>query len=197
MSERKDELAGDAALKETVLSETLLSGKDSFIPLYRQQVRLPNGEISHRDIIRHPGACAIFALDENDRVIMERQWRAPVGHAVWEIPAGKIDPGEASLVCAKRELTEETGLVASEWTFLGTIHNALGYSNEHIDVYLARGFKHGERHLDDNEFLTVTSMPISQVRAMAVSGAITDAKTLAALFWFDARFPELKRDIKE
>ena len=83
MSDCKDEIAGDAALKETVLSETLLSGKDSFIPLYRQQVRLPNGQISHRDIIKHPGACAILAIDEKDNVILERQWRAPIGHAVW------------------------------------------------------------------------------------------------------------------
>ncbi len=196
MSDCKDEIAGDAALKETVLSETLLSGKDSFIPLYRQQVRLPNGQISHRDIIKHPGACAILAIDEKDNVILERQWRAPIGHAVWEIPAGKIDPGEASLVCAKRELTEETGLVASEWTFLGTLHNALGYSNEHIDVYLARGFHQGESHLDSNEFLTVVRMPISQVRAMAVEGAITDAKTLGALFWLDARQAALKRNVK-
>lgn len=196
MSDCKDEIAGDAALKETVLSETLLSGKDSFIPLYRQQVRLPNGQISHRDIIKHPGACAILAIDEKDNVILERQWRAPIGHAVWEIPAGKIDLGEASLVCAKRELTEETGLVASEWTFLGTLHNALGYSNEHIDVYLARGFHQGERHLDSNEFLTVVRMPISQVRAMAVEGTITDAKTLGALFWLDARQAALKRNVK-
>ena len=137
-----------------------------------------------------------MAIDEKDNVILERQWRAPIGHAVWEIPAGKIDTGEASLVCAKRELTEETGLVASEWTYLGTLHNALGYSNEHIDVYLARGFRQGERHLDANEFLTVVRMPISQVRAMAVDGTITDAKTLGALFWLDARFPELKRNIK-
>ncbi|HBN73347.1 MAG TPA: hypothetical protein DD376_00945 [Sutterella sp.] len=196
MSECEKHIAGDAALKETVLSETLLSGKDSFIPLYRQQVRLPNGKVSYRDIIRHPGACAILAIAEKDNVILERQWRAPLGCAVWEIPAGKIDLGEPSLVCAQRELTEETGLVASEWTFLGTLHNALGYSNEHIDVYLARGLKQGERHLDANEFLTVTRVPLSRVRTMAATGAITDAKTIGALFWLDAHLANLKRDIK-
>ncbi len=175
---------GDEALKETILDDVELSGKDSFLKLHRLTVKLPNGEKSKRDIIRHPGACAMIALDTDGTIFLERQWRTPLSRAFWELPAGKIDPSEPSLACAKRELEEEVGVRASDWVKLGTMHNAIGYSDEHIDVYLAQGLTKTHCHLDDNEFLRIEKRPWKEVLQMTYTGEITDAKTISAMHWF-------------
>ncbi len=172
----------DAALQEEVLSETpVFDGR--LMHVRRLEVRLPNGKTSTREMTRHCGASAIVTLDAENRVVLERQWRAPAGGAFWEIPAGKIDPGEDPFTTARRELEEEAGLVASRWTHLGTIHNAIGYSNEHIEIYLARDLRKGTVHLDDNEFLTLVTPTFDEALAMCRDGRITDVKTLAGLYW--------------
>ncbi len=172
----------DAALREAVLSETpVFDGR--LMHVRRLEVRLPNGKTSTREMTRHCGASAIVTLDAENRVVLERQWRAPAGGAFWEIPAGKIDPGEDPFTTARRELEEEAGLVASRWTHLGTIHNAIGYSNEHIEIYLARDLRKGTVHLDDNEFLTLVTPTFDEALAMCRDGRITDVKTLAGLYW--------------
>lgn len=134
-------------------------------------------------MIRHPGAAAIVVLDDENRVVLERQWRTPAGGAFWEIPAGKIDPGEKHAVTARRELKEEAGLTARDWVFLGTIRNAIGYSDEHIEIYLARGLTQGEQRLDANEFLTLTRVPFEEALAACRDGTISDVKTIIGLMW--------------
>lgn len=172
----------DAALCEEVISEIpVFDGR--LMHVRRLEVRLPNGKTSTREMTRHCGASAIVTLDEENRVVLERQWRAPAGGAFWEIPAGKIDPGEAPLATARRELEEEAGLVARRWTYLGTIHNAIGYSDEHIEIYLARDLSQGTAHLDENEFLTLVSPTFDEALAMCRDGRITDVKTLTGLYW--------------
>lgn len=180
--EKADVKALDEALKESVLSDTpVFDGR--LMHVRRLQVRLPNGQTSTREMTRHCGASAIVTLDEAGRITLERQWRAPMDGAFWEIPAGKIDPGEAHFLTARRELEEEAGLVARRWTWLGTIHNAIGYSNEHIEIYLARDLSEGRMHWDDNEFLSLAHPTLEEALEMARRGEITDVKTLMGLYW--------------
>jgi ADP-ribose pyrophosphatase len=114
---------------------------------------------------------------------MERQVRDPLGRDMIEVPAGKIDPGEDPLATAKRELAEETGYSASEWSHVATIHLAIGYANEHIEIYLARGLKQEKAKLDDEEFLEVFTLPLTTALAWVREGKITDSKTVSSLFW--------------
>jgi ADP-ribose pyrophosphatase len=123
------------------------------------------------------------------RVVLERQHRYPLGRDFVEIPAGKLERGEAHLATAKRELLEETGYAAAEWTRLGLIHNAIGYSDEGIELWLATGLEKREAKLDDGEFLEVFSLPFREALAMAADGRISDVKTIIALFWADRERP--------
>ena len=169
------------------LAETLLAGEEVFsgrlLKVYRDRVRLPDGSESVREYIRHPGAVAIVALLDDDRVVLERQYRYPLGRDFIEIPAGKLEPGEAHLETAKRELREETGYVARDWRRLGIIHNAIGYSDEGIELWLAKGLERREQKLEPGEFLEVFSLPLAEARAMVRDGRITDVKTIAGLLW--------------
>ena len=169
------------------LAETLLAGEEVFsgrlLKVYRDRVRLPDGSESVREYIRHPGAVAIVALLDDDRVVLERQYRYPLGRDFIEIPAGKLEPGEAHLETAKRELREETGYVARDWRRLGIIHNAIGYSDEGIELWLAKGLERREQNLEPGEFLEVFSLPLAEARAMVRDGRITDVKTIAGLLW--------------
>ena len=172
----------DKRLAETVTADdTVFTGR--LLKVHRLTVTLPNGKTSTREMIRHPGAAAIVVLDDENRVVLERQWRTPAGGAFWEIPAGKIDPGEKHAVTARRELKEEAGLTARDWVFLGTIRNAIGYSDEHIEIYLARGLTQGEQRLDANEFLTLTRVPLEEALAACRDGTISDVKTIIGLMW--------------
>ena len=169
------------------LAETLLAGEEVFagrlLKVYRDRVRLPDGSESVREYIRHPGAVAIVALLEDGRVLLERQFRYPLARDFIEIPAGKLEPGEDHLATAKRELLEETGYVAAGWRRLGIIHNAIGYSDEGIEIWLARGLERREQKLEPGEFLEVFSLPIAEAREMIRDGRITDVKTIAGLLW--------------
>ena len=169
------------------LAETLLAGEEVFsgrlLKVYRDRVRLPDGSESVREYIRHPGAVAVVALLDDDRVVLERQFRYPLGRDFIEIPAGKLEPGEDHLATAKRELLEETGYVAAEWRRLGLIHNAIGYSDEGIEIWLAKGLERREQKLEPGEFLEVFSLPLAEARAMVRDGRITDVKTIAGLLW--------------
>jgi len=167
------------------LSEKYLDGEEVFsgrlLKVHRDRVRLPDGSEGVREYIRHPGAVAIVALFEDGRVLLERQYRYPHRRDFIEIPAGKLDPGEAHLDTAKRELLEETGYVAAEWRRLGIIHNAIGYSDEGIELWLARGLELRAQKLEPGEFLEVFTLPLAQAQAMVRDGRITDAKTVAGL----------------
>jgi len=169
------------------LSETCLEGEEVFsgrlLKVHRDRVRLPDGSTAVREYIRHPGAVAIVALFDDGRVLLERQHRYALRRDFIEIPAGKLDHGETHLDTAKRELLEETGYVAVEWRRLGIIHNAIGYSDEGIELWVARGLERREPKLEPGEFLEVFSLPLAEAQAMVRDGRITDAKTVAGLLW--------------
>lgn len=171
--------------EERVSGEVAYAG--TFFKVHRDVVRLPDGAQAVRDYIRHPGAVAIVALTADGQVILERQHRYPLGRDFVEIPAGKLDPGEAHLDTARRELLEETGYAAADWIRLGLIHNAIGYSDEGIELWLATGLEKREAKLDDGEFLEVFTLPFDEALAMAADGRISDVKTIIGLFWAKAR----------
>jgi ADP-ribose pyrophosphatase len=169
------------------LGETFLDGEEIFsgklLKVHCDRVRLPDGSEALREYIRHPGAVAIVALFDDGRVLLERQFRYPLRRVFIEIPAGKLERGEDPLETGKRELLEETGYVAKEWRRLGVIHNAIGYSDEAIEIWLARGLERREQRLAEGEFLEVFSVPLAEAKAMARDGRITDVKTITGLLW--------------
>jgi ADP-ribose pyrophosphatase len=169
------------------LAETFLDGEVVFsgnlVKLHRDLVRLPDGSEAVREYIRHPGAVVILALLEDGQVVLERQFRYPHGRVFVELPAGKRDPGEAPEATGRRELLEETGYVAAEWRRLGVIHNAIAYSDEAIELWLARGLELRAPKLEAGEFLEVFTLPLAEAQEMVRDGRITDAKTVAGLLW--------------
>ena len=171
-----------------VAGEEVYSGR--LLKVHRDRVRLPDGSESLREYIRHPGAVAIVALFDDGRVLLERQHRYALRRDFIEIPAGKLDAGEAHLDTAKRELLEETGYVAEEWTRLCVLHTAIGYTDEAIELYLARKLTLKDRRLDPGEFLETFLVPFDQALAMVRDGRITDAKTMVAVLWVDKWKPE-------
>lgn len=156
-----------------------------FLKVQRDQVRLPDGKLTHREYIKHPGAVVILPLFADGSVLLERQFRYPLNRVFIEFPAGKIDPGEDTLVCAQRELLEETGYTASSWQFVCTIHNAIGYADEHLEIYLAQDLKSGQAQLDDGEFLEVYRAPLSELLDDIRLGQVTDVKTIIGALWLE------------
>ncbi|WMW82513.1 NUDIX hydrolase [Undibacterium cyanobacteriorum] len=156
-----------------------------FLQVEQDTVTLPDGAEVSREYIKHPGAVVILPLFDDGSVLLERQFRYPLHQVFLEFPAGKIDPGEDHLECAKRELQEETGFTAQEWSFVCTIHNAIAYSDEHLEIYLARGLIAGEAKLDEEEFLETFRAPATQVLEWVREGLITDVKTVIGAFWLE------------
>lgn len=171
----------DPLHEDTVSSEVVYSGL--FLHVLRDQVTCPDGKGAVREYLRHPGAVVIIPVLGNGSYLLERQFRYPVGRSFIEFPAGKIDAGEAPLDCAMRELEEETGYQASDWTYLGVMHPCIGYSNERIEIFLARGLKFVGHNWDEGEFLEFLEMSPGEAAAAVLAGRITDAKTITALFW--------------
>ncbi|MGH8848525.1 MAG: NUDIX domain-containing protein, partial [Polaromonas sp.] len=136
-----------------------------------------------REYVIHPGAVMIVAQLDDGRLVLERQYRYPVQAVMLEFPAGKLDPGEASLACAQRELLEETGYTARQWARAGVLHPVISYSTEFIDVWFARGLTPGQRKLDAGEFLEVFTATPAELLAWCGCGRVTDAKTLTGMLW--------------
>ena len=171
-----------AHLIETqVGSEEILKG--NFLQIRRDTVRLPDGSHATREYVIHPGAVMIVAQQADGRLVLERQYRYPVQRVMIEFPAGKLDPGEGSLVCAQRELLEETGYTARQWARAGVLHPVISYSTEFIDVWFARELTKGERNLDTGEFLDVFTASPAELLAWCSNGQVTDAKTLTGVLW--------------
>jgi len=167
----------DALLTEKFLSSQLIS-HGPIIHLEHWQVELPNGETALREVIRHPGASAVVALDEENNIILVRQHRVAVGRLTLELPAGKLDsPDEDPFLCAQRELAEETGFTARHWQKLTCFETTPAFCTERIHLYLATGLHQGDSHLDEDEFLSVSRMPLTQAIANVMNGTFRDGKT--------------------
>ncbi|CAG9236352.1 ADP-ribose pyrophosphatase [Paraburkholderia sabiae] len=174
----------DAALKETcITSEVAYQGP--FMTVKCDTVRLPDGKHATREYVKHPGAVMVIPLFDDGRVLMETQYRYAMGKVMYEYPAGKLDPNEDSLTCAKRELLEETGYTAREYVYLTRVHPIISYSTEFIDIYVARGLTPGERKLDDGEFLETFIAKVSDVSEWIRTGQLSDVKTIIGTFWLE------------
>lgn len=174
--------AADAHLVEIrTSSQELLKGH--FLHAFRDSVKLPDGGSATREYVVHPGAVMVIPLLDDGRVLLERQFRYPVQQVMIEFPAGKIDPGEDRLVCARRELLEETGYTAREWAHAGVLHPVISYSTEFIDIWFARGLVAGDRKLDEGEFLEIFTATPDELLAWCRNGKVTDAKTLTGALW--------------
>jgi ADP-ribose pyrophosphatase len=168
-------------LEETTV-EAEVAWQGAFLRVRKDRARLPDGTVHGREWIVHPGAAAMLALGDDGRVLVERQFRYSMQRVYVEIPAGKIDPGETSLQTAKRELLEETGYVAREWAFLTQLHPAIGFSNEVMDVYVARGLEaRAGRNLDHGELLEIDWVTVGWLIDELRAGRLPDVKTHIAV----------------
>jgi len=166
-----------------VETERVLDGK--FIRVQTDRVRLPDGSESHREYVLHPGAVVIAAFLDADTLVFEHQYRYPVGRHFIELPAGKIDDGEAQQETARRELLEETGYVSDDWRHALTMHPTIGYANEHIELYIAKSIRQVGHQRDEGEFLEVFTMTLGDAVLRVGRGEITDNKTAFSLLWLD------------
>ncbi len=166
--------------EKKLLSEPIFDGK--LLHVYKDTVSLPNGGTSTREYIRHVGAVCVVPLTENGQVVVERQFRYPVGKTTLEIPAGKLNSKEEDPEDAiRRELREETGAEAGELIFLGEFYPAAAYSDEVIHMYLAKKLTFGESRPDEDEFLSVELIPLEELVREILAGNVPDAKTQAAV----------------
>ncbi|MDE2418190.1 MAG: NUDIX hydrolase [Burkholderiales bacterium] len=178
-------------MRDSHLIETQTSSlevlKGVFLHAFRDTVRLPDGNTATREYVTHPGAVMVIPLhpgpDGHMRVVLERQFRYPVGQVMIEFPAGKLDTNESVLTCAQRELQEETGYSARQWARAGVMHPVIAYSTEFIDVWFARDLTLGERKLDQGEFLDVFTATPEELLRWCYEGKVTDAKTLTGALW--------------
>ncbi len=150
--------------------------------VFKDNVTLKNGSTVNLDIVRHPGAAAIVALTDEKKIFLLKQFRYAIGDFIWEIPAGTLNPGEAPLDCAKRELIEETGSGAKSWKKLGYMTPAPGYTDERIHLYLAENITPAEQNLDPDEILDVHQVQFEDALSMIREGRIADAKTITGIF---------------
>lgn len=176
LSESSERLA-----EVTLASEQVFKGR--LLDVRRDKVRLASGAEVTREYVVHPGAAMVVPLMADGQVLLERQFRYPLHRSFIEFPAGKIDPGESPRATAERELLEETGYRAGKLTELTTIHNAIGYSNERIVLFLAEDLSAGEQELDEHEFVELFTAPLSQLLAWIASGEVSDVKTIIGAFF--------------
>ncbi len=175
----------DAQLRETYVSgETIFDGK--VVHLERWQVLLPNGKTATREVVRHVGAAAVVALDDDGCITLVRQHRIAIDEMLWEIPAGKKDGfDEDPLACAKRELEEETGLNAEHWRLLSNVVTTPGFCTERIAIYLATGLTQHPAHTDPDEFLRLTRIPLTKAMELVEKGELFDQKTALGILLAD------------
>lgn len=172
----------DADLIETEISSEVIFDGD-LLQVRRDCVRLPSGGETVREWIAHPGAVVVIAILDNGKLLFERQFRYPLRRIFVELPAGKIDHSEHALDTARRELREETGYKAHQWRHVGTMHPCIGYSDERIEIFIARGLCFVGSGCDEEEFLEIMELSLTDAMLAIRDGEITDAKTITALLW--------------
>ena len=165
--------------EKTVKSSTVFRGK--IVEVKVDTVTLPDGRQTEREVVEHPGAVAVVAMTENEEVLLVSQFRYPVGEILLEVPAGKLEPGEDPLESAKRELAEETGFMANSWELLSVFYTTPGFSNEIMYLYLARDLSPDKKQADDDEFIEVHRISLTDAMSKALSGDFKDAKTIAGI----------------
>lgn len=179
--------AGAACPEAPHLAERRVSGErvwaGRFLDVRRDTIAQADGHLATREYIVHPGAVMVVPILDDGRLVMERQYRYPLGRVLLEFPAGKLDAGESVWDCARRELAEETGYRAAEWARACLIHNACAYSDERIEIWFARGLSRGEQHLDEGELIDLVTVDEAELDALAGRGELTDVKTLLGLQW--------------
>jgi ADP-ribose pyrophosphatase len=177
--------AMDHLIEKKLSSNELFKGR--LLHAYRDVVSLPDGSQATREYVVHPGAVMVVPLLEDasgsTRVVLERQFRYPVGRVMVEFPAGKLDAGESCFACAQRELREETGFTARQWAHAGVLHPLIAYSTEFIDIWFARGLQMGPRNLEEGELLDVFTATPDELLDGCRQGLVTDGKTLTAALW--------------
>lgn len=177
-------MSEDHLFEQRLVQEEILRGH--FLQVLRDTVQLPNQNLATREYVVHPGAVMVIPmLDTPDglRLVMERQYRYPVGQVMTEFPAGKLDPGEDPWLCAQRELLEETGYTARQWARAGVMRPCIAYSTEVIEIWFAKALSLGERQLDTDEFLDVFTATPAELMTACQQGLLTDGKTLTGLLW--------------
>lgn len=171
-------------IEEKIGSEDIFDG--NLLHVKRDTVKLPNGGEATREWIKHPGASAVIPLTDDGQVILVKQYRYPIGCITLEIPAGKLDASdEEPLLCATRELSEETGYEAENITKLTTIATTVGFSNEYIHLYVATGLTAGKQHTDEDEFINVVKMPLEKAVELVLKGEIYDSKSVTAILMLE------------
>ena len=169
--------------EKTVSSEKVFEGR--IIKVKVDKVEMPDGSTSTRELVEHPGGVGIVALTGNDEIILVKQYRKPLDKVIYEIPAGKLDPGEHHRTCGIRELEEETGLSAKVFDYMGFIYPSPGFTDEVTHVYLAKELTQGETHPDDDEFLDVEKVPFERALKMVIDGEISDAKSVFGILKYN------------
>jgi ADP-ribose pyrophosphatase len=178
----------------------VISSKTAFrgpvFSVVTDQVEEPGNVRARRDVIRHSGSIVVLPVDDSGRVprvLLERQYRYAAGRRMWELPAGRIDPGESKLAAAKRELLEETGYTASKWEHALFFYVSPGFLDETMTIYLAYGLKEGVAQPEEDERIAIRFFPLPQAVRMTMDGKIIDAKTVASLLWLEKKFAKRRR----
>ncbi len=175
----------DHLYEKTIASQTIYEGK--IITVKVDEVRLPDGKTAKREIVTHPGAVAVLPLTDDGKMVAVRQFRKPLERTIVEIPAGKLEPGEEPLTCAIRELEEETGYQASQFTHLSSFYTSPGFADELLHVYIATGLTPGTARPDDDEYVEMLKLTLEEAHELHRQGEIRDAKTVLALFAWENR----------
>ncbi|WLD91905.1 NUDIX hydrolase [Alkalihalobacillus sp. AL-G] len=165
--------------EKTLSTKVLYNGK--IIDLVLEEVELPNGNRSQREVVKHPGAVAILAINPENKIVLVKQYRKPLNRSIIEIPAGKLEKGESPESCARRELEEETGFRIDRLTHIQSFYTSPGFADEIVHIYFADSLKKGTVQLDEDEFVDLMEVSLDEALELMKSNEIYDAKTAFAI----------------